>query len=166
MTVKSEARAQAQKTLDATWADEGYPVDPVTIARKLGIEVFQTDLPDDVSGMLRKEAREAPQIYLDTDDPHVRQRFTCAHEIGHYVRHAAADDGELAFVDWRGPRAARGTDLEEVFANEFAASLLMPARKVQSLFGDGKRELEMSQYFRVSLETAKWRLVNLGLTGV
>lgn len=163
MTIKAEARKEAHSTLQATWGREGYPVDPVAIARKLGIEVFNADLPEDVSGMLRKDVNEAPQVFLDIDDPEVRRRFTCAHEIGHYVRHAAADDGQLAFVDYRGPRAARGNDPEEIFANEFAAALLMPTDRVKQLFEHGFAALDMSQYFRVSLETAKWRLVNLGL---
>jgi Zn-dependent peptidase ImmA (M78 family) len=166
VSTKSEARVEAQKTLDAAWANEGYPVDPVAIARRLGVKVFTAQIPDEVSGMLRKEPNQAPEIYLDTDDPHVRQRFTCAHEIGHYVRHARADDGSIAFVDYRGPRARTGTDPDEVFANEFAAALLMPVAEVKRLFTLGMRELEMSQWFRVSVETAKWRLVNLGLINV
>jgi Zn-dependent peptidase ImmA (M78 family) len=163
-TVKEEARFKAKETLSVFWGDEGYPIDPIAIARRLGVEVFVADLPDTVSGMLRKEQNEAASIYIDTDDPRVRQRFTCAHEIGHYLRHTSSDDGAIAFVDYRGATASRGDDSEEIFANEFAAELLMPESRLRQLFGAGFRELEFSEYFGVSVESAKWRLVNLGLT--
>ncbi|HTL42226.1 MAG TPA: ImmA/IrrE family metallo-endopeptidase [Pseudolysinimonas sp.] len=164
MSIRTEARAKARETLDAVWKDEGFPVDPIAVARRLGVQVYTANLPDDVSGMLRKLPLEAAEIYVDTDDPSVRQRFTCAHEVGHYVRHSAADDGQIAFVDYRGPRAARGDDPEEVFANEFAAALLMPEDRVRTLHKEGWRDLEMAPYFAVSLEAAKWRMVNLNLS--
>ena len=137
--IKAEARAEAQKTLDAVWVNEGYPVDPVAIARRLGVEVYTSDLPDNVSGMLRKAAGAGATIYLDTDEVWKRQRFTCAHEVGHYVRHADETDGELGFVDYRGPSSSRGDDVDEVFANEFAAALLLPEDRVRALFKMGDR---------------------------
>jgi hypothetical protein len=52
-----------------------------------------------------------------------RERFTIAHEIGHFVLHPAPnlqkDDGPPQFAMWH-------SDSEEVEANIFAAELLMP----------------------------------------
>src|ERR1700744_287106 len=64
------------------------PVDPFSISRRLGIEVWADDeLPSDVSGVLRKgEDYKNPEIFLNDEDPHDRRRFTCAHALGHYTR--------------------------------------------------------------------------------
>ena len=64
------------------------PVDPVAISFRLEIKVFDDDeLPPDMSGVVRKEAEfKNPEIFLNESDSFDRQRFTCAHALGHYSR--------------------------------------------------------------------------------
>lgn len=161
LTLKHPAK-EADKVRAAYWGEDVFPVDPVAIAGELGVFVFNANIPGDVSGLLRKHPGQAAEIYLDTDDPLVRRRFTCAHELGHYVSHADEDQSELSFVDYRGPLAAEGTDQEEIFANAFAANLLMPKKKVAELHRGNWSRPEMARFFHVSLEAMNHRMSSLG----
>ncbi|WP_371830336.1 ImmA/IrrE family metallo-endopeptidase [Corynebacterium diphtheriae] len=38
-----------------------------------------------ISGVVVKEDEQNPKIYINSNEPEVRQRFTLAHEIGHLV---------------------------------------------------------------------------------
>ncbi len=58
----------------------------------------------------------------------VRQRFTIAHELGHFFLHRASS---TVFVDaapifFRDESSSNGSQREEIEANAFAAELLMP----------------------------------------
>src|SRR5579872_2579934 len=111
----------------------GFPVDPVQIARTLGIDVRQAVLSPDVSGALVKKLGEDPVILMNANDAPNRQRFTCAHELGHFVERGNDPDA-YEYVDLRDTIwSAAGTDPAEVFANNFAANLLMPAAEVREL---------------------------------
>lgn len=60
--------------------------------------------------------------------------------------------------------SAAGTDPEEIYANAFAANLLMPEYEVRRL-RRGKRasDLDLALRFGVSREAAKRRLADLGI---
>lgn len=162
--VAQNPKAEAADVLSAYWAGEGYPVDPYSIARQLGIDVYTAHLPEDVSGMLVKREGDAPAIYLNGADAEVRQRFTCAHELGHYMRHVGDGTHDLSFVDKRDPLATRGTDPEETFANGFAANLLMPEPAVREQHDYGFSDIQLAEHFRVSLASMKNRLATLKLS--
>lgn len=60
--------------------------------------------------------------------PASRQRFTIAHEIGHFLLHTEAlhvDDG--FGIRFRDDTSSQATDDAEIEANQFASHLLMPA---------------------------------------
>ncbi len=103
-------------------------------------------------------------IALHSEDHPNRKRFSCAHEIGHFVARAESGNAEeYEFIDYRGSLAAQGTDPEEVFANQFAANLLMPKATVQKLHKEGKSHIELALFFGVSAEAMQYRLNKLGL---
>jgi Zn-dependent peptidase ImmA (M78 family) len=156
-------KTSAEDILGSFWIGEGFPVDPYSLARQLGIDVYTAALPADVSGMLVKREGTEPAIYLNADDPDVRQRFTAAHELGHYMRHVGDGTADLSFVDKRDPIAEKGTDVEEVFANAFAANLLMPQGDVRRLHGEKLGPAAMARHFGVSIAALNFRLTNLGL---
>jgi Zn-dependent peptidase ImmA (M78 family) len=162
MTPKTEAARDAERIRVSVWGDR-YPVDPVRIARKLGIDVLDAKLRRDVSGALVKERGQDPTILLNEQDSANRKRFTCAHEIGHFVRREE-DPDEYEYIDLRDTFAATGHDPEEVYANAFAASLLMPEKEVKRLRSQGYGELDMALYFDVSREAMHNRLKNLHLS--
>ena len=132
----------------------------------MGIEVADANLPDNVSGALVKKVGFDPQILLSPADSPNRKRFSCAHEIGHYVRRAetvtGADD-EYEYVDLRGALSGQGIDQEEVFANQFAANLLMPEREVRQMVEGNALLVQMMSRFGVSQDAMRYRLINLGL---
>ncbi len=78
-------RSEAHKVLNKLWGDRHFPVDPVTIGRRIGLDVVETELPESVSGALIKEAGQEPVIVLHKYDNPNRKRFSCAHELGHYI---------------------------------------------------------------------------------
>lgn len=161
-----DPEAAAINLLMAVWSpnlsDAQLPIDPVFVANSLGISVYDAGIDPSVSGMLVKRAGSDPIIYLNTADSLNRRRFTCAHEIGHYVKRASDSEESFEYVDHRDGRSAWGTDPEERFANSFAASLLMPRELVVDCHGAFTAS-GMAAKFGVSLEAMNNRLRNLGL---
>lgn len=103
----------------------------------------------------------------------VRQRFTMAHEIGHYVLHVKDKQPHL-FIDRsvyrRDDESSTGSDHQEVEANKFAAALLMPAELVRSEVEKHGLDLDdeddvgaLAKRFNVSTAAMSFRLGNLGL---
>jgi Zn-dependent peptidase ImmA (M78 family) len=159
--VKREAETDAARLLQATWGD-AVPVDPVAIARTAGLRVLEAPLDENTLGALVKQPGQDPTILLNEADSKNRRRFTCAHELGHFVRRSEEAD-EYSRVDLRNSLSTTGEDPEEVYANEFAACLLMPEREVKKLAQSGMSDLEMAIHFKVSREAMQFRLKNLGL---
>lgn len=158
--------ADAQEVLDRYWADSGgdyiFPVDPITIAGLMGADVFLDALSPGVSGKL--EANEFSQtILLSIDNGPLRQRFTCAHEIGHMVERRKYGGGPKTFVDYRDDRAGAGTDPSEIYANQFAAELLMPQKEVTRLAGLEWPTDAMARRFGVSVAAMAIRRSSLRL---
>lgn len=167
MPTRTEAETAASDLLKETWNTESgrcpLPVDPFVIADRLGLRVTVTWLEDDVSGMLAKRPYQDPEIYVNAADSENRRRFSCAHEIGHYnKRSTGRDDDSWGYIDRRGPIAAKGSSPDEVYANNFAAALLMPEDLVRQYTGRISAAA-MAVKFGVSVEAMKFRLENLGL---
>ncbi len=158
-----DAKSSANELLESIWGERGFPVDPVWIAAQLGLDVIETDLPESVSGALIKDREKDPIIVLSKSDSKNRKRFSCAHEIGHYADRLNQDGEQYEYVDFRGQQASAGTNPDEVFANQFAAALLMPEDEVRRLAKAGTPTFLMAQRFGVSDDAIRFRLRNLGL---
>lgn len=167
MTNRS-AIQDADEVLRTYWANDEntipVPVDPIAIAHKLGIKVYTADLEPNVSGMLFIWAGKDPEIYLNASDSYARQRFTCAHEIGHWRKRVAEGVQEEQHVDYRGALATQGTDPSEIYANQFAAELLMPEVETRKLVEQGYGTVAIADKLRVSVDAATFRLKNLRIT--
>ncbi len=155
------AQKAADEILEISWKDQRFPVDPFVIARALDIRVKKIDVDSNVAGGIWAKKGYPPVVFLNSKDHPNRQRFTCAHELGHfYLRQG---DDEFEFMDYRDSVSATGTDPVEVFANNFAACLLMPEEKVMELAKQGFTTIRMADFFGVSHEAMGWRLENLKL---
>ncbi|MGN6557558.1 MAG: ImmA/IrrE family metallo-endopeptidase [Solirubrobacterales bacterium] len=157
--VKTDAIAAAERVLAEYWGDS-VPVDPARIAHKMGIRVENAYLDADVAGAIEKRHGGDVRIYLNAEDHSNRKRFTCAHEIGHFVQHG---DEDFEFVDYRDMTASLGVDADERYANSFAAALLMPEKEVRRLHALGMSQRDMKEVFGVSEAALVNRLKNLGL---
>jgi Zn-dependent peptidase ImmA (M78 family) len=149
------------------------PVPIDLVARGLNLKTEASVLGDDISGLLVVEKRRGAIGYNSTH-AHVRQRFTVAHEIGHYVMHVKNSTHSRLFIDryvaFRDDESSAGNDWEEVEANAFGAALLMPARLVRDEIKKRKLDLDdeddlsaLAKQFLVSTSAMSYRLVNLGL---
>lgn len=167
-TTMRPAERQADQLLRTVWKRDGdafvVPVDPFEIARRLGLQVYVAELDPDVSGMLVKRPGEEPEVYVNARDHENRQRFSCAHEIGHYLLRASADtDDSFGYIDRRSELASQGTNKAEIYANQFAAELLMPRDQVRRSVRDTGAVESLAGTFGVSTDAMKYRLANLGI---
>ena len=150
------AKRKAEKFL----ADRGiasFPVDPIAIAESLDIIVEpKPDTAGGVSGMLVRHQDMFGIMYATHIDNDGFQRFSIAHEIGHYVLDGHVDH---IFPSGEGLHSSKAGfvsgDPFELEADHFAAGLLMPdplfSREVRR-FGDGLEAVEgMARECRTSL---------------
>jgi len=155
-----EGEKQAIEMLK-TWDKSAMPADPFAIANSLGIRVEHTLLPRDVSGRIAVSTNKHPVITLNSHDDIHRQRFSCAHEIGHYINNA--DCLLFSFTDYRSTLAGISVNEEEVFANQFAAALLMPADIMAKYHRAGLIINEIALLLNTSKRAVALRLKNLQL---
>ena len=158
-----DADSEATCVLTSHWGGRGFPVDPVTIGLRLGIKVMEAELPEAVSGAIFKDAGTDPIIIIEQTDSRNRKRFSCAHEIGHYIWRSGNDSDSYQYVDLRSVSSTLGTDPEEIFANQFGASLLMPDPEVRKQRAKTRSKSALARHFGVSLEAIRFRLTNLRL---
>lgn len=140
------------------------PVDIVGLSKALGVDVAYSHLDPDISGMIEKTGKDEYRITVNAGDPETRQRFTIAHELGHFMLHRhLIGDG----ID--DDRAYRSTDtgkyhntsigrLEETEANQFAASLLMPKKLIARERVNTPDVLDMANKFKVSRHSMSIRM--------
>lgn len=92
------------------------------LAEKIGIEVKFVDIPS-LEGMYIGRPKET--IIISSHRPPGRQRFTCAHELGHhFYKHGKHIDEIIS------NKQENKKDLQEVIADSFASYLLMPSSTV------------------------------------
>lgn len=151
MLVWQEARRQAR----ALVPHDAIAGDPYELCARYGITVRVGNLPKEVSGMILKEQGRDAEILLSQDDSEGRRRFTCAHELGHYIeRTVVAGDKDFSFRDLRSPG---NYDLHEFFADEFAGELLMPARTFGQELAAGVPISSLALKYGVSISAAEKR---------
>jgi Zn-dependent peptidase ImmA (M78 family) len=167
------ARRRAERLVQEHGIDRPA-VDVKYLAQRLGIHVVHLDLNrDGLSGMLITQPELVPTIVVHATHPEVRQRFTIAHELGHFVLGHHKRDAGHVLVDrtytYRGPRASEGLDAIEVAANHFASALLMPTSlmmwamreyAIDPAFDDDDIE-NLANKFNVSLQAMTIRLSSL-----
>ncbi len=163
MAGHKQAERDAVELLEELW-DGSLPVDPVRIAKELGVDVIAASLKKDVSGALVKKEGRDPSILLNAEDGRPRKRFTCAHELGHFILRSSEPTPQYEYVDYRDKNSSTGTVEEERYANSFAASLLMPEIAVKAAHEPGMPAFRLASRFGVSPESMQHRLDNLGLS--
>lgn len=149
---------------------QGPPLNIEAVIRSLGIELDKkAKLHSEISGQIELLPNRLYRISANKDDNYLRQRFTMAHELGHYLLHQnligdGVDDNRLYRSVPAGQFYNRAiTPAHETEANRFAAAVLMPSELVK----EGRRELgdveQIAKRFQVSKQAMEIRLRALGL---
>jgi hypothetical protein len=107
-------------------------------------------------GSIFVHGRASFDIVLPYYTSPLRDRFTVAHELGHYFLHS--DQGQIPIIAFR-----QGSTRIEWEANWFAAALLMPESEFTSAFRESGSLAEVAMQFGVSQDAAKVRKNALGL---
>lgn len=170
MAPKSKPERAAEQILDTLGITEP-PVPIQKVVRHLGLQLQHSELGDDVSGVLVVQAGRG-LIGVNAADSPVRQRFSVAHECGHYVLHrnSAKLFIDKVYLAFRDGRSSTGQYRQERDANAFAAALLMPESMLRSVLGAKQYDLEddddleeFAKTFDVSKQALTYRIANLGL---
>ena len=120
-----EAMQAAAECRDRLDLDPFGPIDPYAIAEALGVKVVFIDTS--MEGFYFKQP--TPRVLLSSLRPVPRRAFTCAHELGHHwFGHGSTID------QLQDDERADSDKPEEVLANAFAATLLMPSVGLRGAF--------------------------------
>jgi Zn-dependent peptidase ImmA (M78 family) len=171
-------RKQIRELVESLLAQHNITHAPVRvdkIVRSLGIDLKLDKVDDDLSGFIVRERGKRTVIGANKAHHSNRQRFTIAHELGHFLLHAGhtvhLDEGRVAFmVNLRNSESSRGEDNDEREANLFAAELLMPAKFLRAdlegeeldLLADSKLLIDLAKNYEVSVQALTFRLTYLG----
>jgi hypothetical protein len=137
------------------------PVDVVAIASDLGLNVWKKSFPESISGKIFRDpmngGRTGFSIAVNESHSLVRQRFTVAHEIAHFILHRRKlESGDL--IDDAMYRSGLSTQ-DETAANRLAADILMPLPLIRKLLDAGIRDPKsLAARLQVSLPAMRIRL--------
>ena len=144
-------------------AKKSNPLDIEWVVKELfGIKLIKKDLGHSASGFL-EEINNQWCIYVNKYDNEKRQRFTIAHELGHYILHRNNAFGSRFQHDFIFFRDENTNPIERE-ANNFAAELLMPKEEVVSLIKEGYNTVNaLAEKFDLSTSAVRYRAYKLGL---
>lgn len=168
---RRRAASRATRLLKDAGVDRA-PVDVETLAARFGVSVTYERFDDATSGIVVRKGSGAV-IGVNANHHPNRQRFTIAHELGHYFLH---EEQGGVFVDeylvqFRSDRTSdESLHLTETEANAFAAELLMPASLLEDDLERGPVEKSderaiswLATRYGVSQQAMTIRLTTLGL---
>lgn len=133
-----------------------YPVDVHRIAKELDLSIYHAaDWTDSISGAI---SRDENGYFIIVNDKHsyLRQRFTIAHEIAHFILHRdligeGIQDNSLY-------RSHLSNKLEWQ-ANKLAADILMPWDLIEEAIVHGNESVnDLAKAFKVSKSAMSIRL--------
>jgi Zn-dependent peptidase ImmA (M78 family) len=143
------------------------PMDIFSLVKKIGIDIRTAEFSDDnIAGTILKKNKDL-KIIVNKNDFIERQRFTIAHELGHYFLHFENKPKDVYVEMYR----SEVKNTEETEANYFASALLMDEDLIKREFkkvikmrlSEATTIAVMAKLFKVSLTAMTYRLGNLGL---
>ncbi len=126
---------------------------------QLGGRVFTVDEDEwdrEVSGSIIVHGPGDFDVAISRFTSPLRDRFTLAHELGHYFLHSL--QGKQPIIAQR-----YGSGRREWEANWFAAALLMPADRFRTAYRENRDPRHLSWVFNVSIPAVKVRARALNL---
>jgi Zn-dependent peptidase ImmA (M78 family) len=174
---QNEIEAIAKKILQESHCYKA-PIEVNKVVEYLNINLKEHNFGDDISGVYLNDGKQAV-IGFNSKNVEKRQRFTIAHELGHYILEHERDG---VFIDnpskyltilFRDKESSTGEYLQEREANAFAAALLMPMDLIDEVikeyynpsFFPDEEDLniveKLCERFNVSQQAMSFRLSNL-----
>lgn len=148
------------KVVQRHWHSTPVPI--YKIIEDIGLDLQFRPLADEISGWIERRPNGAYAIVVNAFHSTPRQRFTAAHELGHYIYHR--DLLGEGVGDSRAYRAAATPlpnpmirPIHERQANSFAANVLMPKHALASISPNAD-VAELARQFGVSEAAMRIRL--------
>ncbi len=162
---------QQVKDLSFSYQRKDGSIDIIKLTLALGIKVYQVEEVEEGfnAKIALAEDDESFEILVNANHSFNRQRFSIAHEIGHFVLHRPALEKRkelhrlCSYADDLDSRMEQEADL-------LAEELLIPQKILEDRFLSSLKKddlisiskiREIAEYFKVSLIVAKIRLKNL-----
>lgn len=134
----------------------GVDLDSI-VSNQLGGKIqYQNTTNPELDGSLVVEGEGNFTIFLSPYIGRLRNRFTVAHELGHYFLHS-----EMGNKPFRIHNEGEGRGEWE--ADWFAIGLLMPEKEFREAIESGNSDEEVAAQFDVSTHLARTRRESLGL---
>lgn len=162
-SIHLDAKKSAYQILDSLWRGRGFPVDPHALAVEMGVTVLEAELPENILGGLVKDAGKAPVVMLNQAGSVDLKRFNCAQKLGYHVFQTQQHAECYKYVEFQMRLGAAGDGAGEIFADVFAASMLMPDLAVRQLARKGMALAGMARHFGVTVDAMEYRLKQLGI---
>ena len=136
------------------------PLDVQEVALRLGIFIVpDSSFHEEISGILEKDENDQWTIRVNAHHHPNRQRYTIAHELGHYCLHRHQKDIFKDQIFFRGLERSR----VEWQANTFAGEILMPEDQFRSFLQEDVCDIdELAKRFQVSSLALRVRASELG----
>jgi Zn-dependent peptidase ImmA (M78 family) len=140
------------------WDTTPVPID--AIIADMGLPLSYEPMADNISGYIER-ANGSYRIVVNLGHARTRQRFTAAHELGHFIYHRdllgdGVGDNRAYRTEGTGRQNENIRPMHERQANSFAANVLMPRHRLVDVAGESTAAL--ATRFGVSQEAMRIRL--------
>lgn len=165
--MNAKLKSSFEIVLDHMNADN--PVNLAILCNELGVKLSHVILDDQISGEIELLRDGGFSININRNHHPNRQRFTIAHELGHFIHHRSLiGDGVNDNKMYRSINVGKFFNHKITLSNEreaniFAATLLMPKKAIYKLHREKITASEMAAYFKVSNNAILYRLQGLGI---
>lgn len=146
------------KVIAKHWDSTPVPID--AIIHEIGLPLSYETMDDNISGYIER-TDGTYRIVVNANHAPTRQRFTAAHELGHYIYHRdllgeGVGDNRAYRTEGTNRPNANIRPIHERQANSFAANVLMPRHRLIGVAEESTAAL--AARFGVSKEAMRIRL--------
>lgn len=137
------------------------PLDIVKVVKNIfNINVYFNDLDRNISGFIERTSASDWAIHVNKWESLLRQKFTIAHELGHFIMHrdilsSGSHTDSILYRD------DNNSEIERT-ASAFAAELLMPKDQFDKYVKTGYNTIDkLSEKFNLSSSAVRYRAYKL-----
>jgi Zn-dependent peptidase ImmA (M78 family) len=156
-----KAKEAARRILEENFITQPpIPVEELVQYEGLGLILSRFD-DGEIAGVINLETK---YLLVNSNDSSTRQRFTIAHELGHWILHRELMQANKDIaVLYRKPLGGADSDPLEQEANFFAANLLVPEEMLKEALKEDLGDDSLANRFNVSRSVIGYRRKLLGV---